>query len=157
MHTKTLSKALATLVIALGASAPAQAQVGMTEWRAGTLPVTLVYPTQASARPHSLGPVSIDVALNAMPLPRRQRLIVVSRGAGGSALADHAKTCTLLADLPGAGHFDLLWPWPSATARHVAALQVRGGLPVPGFDAGQRDAAHAKIAAFHRQHLTTSP
>lgn len=362
MHTKTLSKALATLVIALSASAPAQAQVGMTEWRAGTLPVTLIYPTQANARPHSFGPFSVDVALNAAPLEQRQRLIVVSHGAGGSALADHAlaatlaragfvvaqplhagdnwqdtqqtgpvaferrpqevsqvidalandpqwsarldlgkvgvhgmsaggvtglalaggqwrllnlvrhcnahpvadegfcfqgtphgparaarqarfdkarwwpdfvlpaelktlhggrtpkagqtdprpdarvaavslavplaaifsaeslariqvpvgvvsaqldevlvprfhsahllahcKTCTLLADLPGAGHFDLLWPWPAATAHQVAALQVRGGLPVPGFDAGQRDAAHAKIAAFHRQHLTTAP
>jgi hypothetical protein len=71
-------------------------------------------------------------------------------------LLAHGRTCTLLADLPGAGHNDVLWSWPASTAREVAALQVCGGLLLPGFDAGQRDAAHAKIAAFHRQCLTIS-
>ncbi len=342
----------------LSGAGSAIAQVGMTEWRAGALPVTLVYPTEAPTRPQSFGPFSIDVALNAPALNQRQRLIVISHGTGGSAIADHAlaatlaragfvvaqplhagdnsqdssqagpvaferrprevsqvidaiakdpvwstrldlskvgvhgmsaggvtglslagaqwrmlnlirhcnanaqadesfcfqgakdgkaraerqasygrakyvpeiflpaelkalhggstptrdqpdprpdprvaavslavplavifspeslariripvgvvsaqrdevlvprfhsarvlahcKTCTLLADLPGAGHFDVLWPWPESTAREVAARQVRGGLPVPGFDPRLREAAHARIAAFHRQHL----
>lgn len=352
----------ATLLAAsLAFGAAAQAQIGMTEWQAGSLPVTLVYPSDAPNRPHAIGPFQIDVALNA-PLsggarPGLHRLIVVSHGAGGSPVADHAlaaalaragfvvaqlthegdnwrdqrlagppsfqrrpveaiqvidalakdpvwsarldlskvgvhgmsaggvtglslagaqwrllntvthcnahpddegycfqgakapdkraerqanfnrakgvpelflpasltawhggrtptkdspdprpdariaavtlavpvaapfsaeslaririplgivgaqgdevllprfhaqhvlahcKTCRLLADLPGAGHFDLLWPWPAPVAQQVAAGQVRGGLPRPGFEARQRDDAHAKIVAFHRQHL----
>jgi predicted dienelactone hydrolase len=350
------------LAATLGFAVPAQAQVGLTEWRAGALPVTLVYPTQAPAGPHSIGPFRIDVALNAAPLAQRQRLVVLSHGTGGSAVADHAlaatlaragfvvaqplhagdnwqdttqpgppsferrpqeviqvidalaqdpqwsarlaldkvgvhgmsaggvtgltlaggqwrllnlvrhcnahpvadegfcfqgtpdgparaerqarfdkarwwpdfvlpaslktvhggrtptaeapdprpdarvaavslavplaaifspeslariripvgvvsaqrdelllprfhsghvlahcKTCTLLGDLPGAGHFDLLWPWPESVARDVAAAQVRGGLPVPGFDPRRREDAHARIAAFHRQHLLPLP
>ena len=58
---------------------------------------------------------------------------------------------------PHAGHFDVLWPWPASVAREVATQQVRGGLPVPGFDARQREAAHAKIVDFHRQHLQPLP
>lgn len=352
--------ALRALVIALplAAAGLAQAQVGLSEWHAGTLPVTLVYPTETPNRPHSIGPFRIDVALNAPARSGRHRLIVMSHGAGGSPVADHAlasalarggfvvaqlthegdnfrdqrlagprsfqrrpgeviqaidalatdpqwsprldlsrvgvhgmsaggvtglalagaqwrllntvshcnehpddegycfqgakapekraerqsnfnrakgvpelflpaelkawhggrtptpdrpdprpdariaavtlavpvaapfsaeslaripipvgivgaqgdevllprfhaehvlkhcKTCTLLADLPGAGHFDLLWPWPESVAREVAAGQVRGGRPLPGFEARLREEAHAKIVTFHRQHLT---
>lgn len=346
------------ITLPLAAAGTAQAQVGMSEWRAGVLPVTLVYPTLATSKPLAMGPFTIDVAINAPALNQRQRLIVISHGTGGSAIADHAlaatlaragfvvaqplhagdnytdtrdagpvaferrprevtqvidalakdpmwssrldlsrvgvhgmsaggvtgislaggqwrtldltrhcnlhakddesfcfqgakdgaaraerqanydrashapdaflpgqlKTlrggrtptqanaevrpdpriaaitlavplaaifsaeslarirvpvgvvsaqrdevlvprfhsahllancthCTRLADLPGAGHFDVLWPWPPSIAREVAALQVRGGLPVPGFDSRLRDEAHAKIASFHRQHL----
>lgn len=344
--------------LALLTTLSAQAQVGMVTWHVQARPVTLIYPTQAVSRPQSYGPFTIEVALNAAPLDKRQRLIVISHGTGGSAIADHAlaaalaragfvvaqpqhegdnwqdtrlagpesfrrrpqeviqvidalakdpkwsarldlsqvgvhgmsaggvtgialaggqwrmlnlvrhcqthlkadesfcfqgakdgvaraerqagydrargvpevflpaelktlhggrtptkdnaevrpdpriasvtlavplasifsaeslarirvpvgvvgaqrdevlvprfhsayllancKACTLLADLPGAGHFDVLWPWPESVAREVAALQVRGGAPVPGFDGRLREAAHAKIVAFHRQHL----
>jgi len=349
--------AAAVLAASLTFPAAAQAQVGLTEWQAGTLPVTLVYPTDASNQPHRIGPFQIEVALNAPARRGQHRLVVMSHGAGGSPVADHAlaaalarsgfvvaqlthegdnfrdqrlagtpsfrrrpgeviqaidalakdpqwsqrldlsrvgvhgmsaggvtglalagaqwrllntvthcnahpadegycfqgakapekraerqanfnrakgvpelflpadlkawhgghsptqaqpdprpdaritavslavpvaapfsaeslaririplgivgargdevllprfhsehilkhcKTCTLLADLPGAGHFDLLWPWPDTVAREVAAGQVRGGLPLPGFDARHREEAHAKIVAFHRQHL----
>lgn len=350
-------RALAALVTGL-AALPAQAQVGMSTWHVQARPVTLVYPTQAESRPQSFGPFTIDVALNAAPLERRQRLVVISHGTGGSAIADHAlaaalaragfvvaqpqhegdnwqdtrlagpesfrrrpqevaevidalardpkwsarldlakvgvhgmsaggvtgialaggqwrmltlvrhcqknlkadesfcfqgakdgaaraqrqsgydqaryvpefflpatlktlyggrtptkdsaevrpdpriasvtlavplaaifsaeslarirvpvgvvsaqrdevlvprfhadhllahcKTCTRLADLTGAGHFDVLWPWPEPVAREVAALQVRGGAPVPGFDPALRSDAHARIVAFHRKHL----
>ncbi|MCU0925163.1 MAG: hypothetical protein MUF44_03710 [Hydrogenophaga sp.] len=362
MKRQSLLTIMTAATLTLGASTAAQAQVGMTEWRAGALPVTLVYPTQTASSTHSFGPFSIDVALNAPPLNQRQRLVVISHGTGGSAIADHAlaaslvragfvvaqplhqgdnfqnqqdagpvaferrpqevrqlidalaqdpmwstrldlskvgvhgmsaggvtglslagaqwrmlnlirhcnrnavadesfcfqgaqdgaaraqrqanydraryvpdmflpaelkvlhggrttsrdqadprpdprvaavslavplavifsaeslariripvglvsaqrdevlvprfhsshvlahcSTCTLLADLPGAGHFDVLWPWPESVARDVAAKQVRGGLPVPGFDPRQREAAHAKIVAFHRQHLLPLP
>lgn len=363
-HPTPLCRRLARLLLAASAllTGLAQAQVGMSEWRAGALPVTLVYPTQATAKPQALGPFTIDVAMNAPALNQRQRLIVISHGTGGSAIADHAlaatlaragfvvaqplhagdnyldtrdagpvaferrprevtqvidalakdpmwsarldlsrvgvhgmsaggvtgislaggqwrtinlarhcnahakvdesfcfqgakdgaaraerqanydraryvpdfflpadlktlhggrtptqdnadprpdprvasitlavplasifsagslariqvpvgvvaaqrdevlvprfhsahllancKRCTLLTDLPGAGHFDVLWPWPDSVAREVAALQVRGGMPVPGFDARQRETAHAKIASFHRQNLVTAP
>lgn len=72
-------------------------------------------------------------------------------------LLRHCQTCTRLAELPGAGHFDVLWPWPEAVAREVAAQQVRGGLPQPGFDPGAREVAHARIVAFHRRHLLPLP
>lgn len=355
MHTATRCLAAG---LTLFASLAAHAQVGMSTWHVQARPVTLIYPTQATSKPQTFGPFAIDVALNAAPLNQRQRLIVISHGTGGSAIADHAlaaalaragfvvaqpqhegdnwqdtrlagpesfqrrpqeviqvidalardpkwsaridtskvgvhgmsaggvtgislaggqwrmlnlvrhcqaqskadesfcfqgakdgaarverqagydraryvpefllpaglktlhggrapskdsadvrpdpriasitlavplakifsadslarirvpvgvvsaqrdevlvprfhsehllahcKACTRLADLPGAGHFDVLWPWPESVAREVAALQVRGGAPVPGFDARQREAAHAKIVAFHRQHL----
>ncbi len=362
MNRQALLNIMTAATLTLGASTAAQAQVGMTEWRAGALPVTLVYPTQAASRTHSFGPFSIDVALHAAPLNQRQRLVVISHGTGGSAIADHAlaaslaragfvvaqplhqgdnfqnqqdagpvaferrpqevrqlidalakdplwstrldltkvgvhgmsaggvtglslagaqwrmlnlirhcnanaqadesfcfqgaqdgaaraerqanydraryvpdlflpsdlkrlrggrtttpdntdprpdpriaavslavplavifsaeslariripvgvvsaqrdevlvprfhsaqvlahcSTCTLLADLPGAGHFDVLWPWPESVAREVGAKQVRGGLPVPGFDRRHREDAHARIVAFHRQHLLPLP
>jgi hypothetical protein len=31
------------------------------------------------------------------------------------------------------------------------------GLPVPGFDPHLREAAHARIVAFHCQHLQSTP
>jgi predicted dienelactone hydrolase len=65
----------------------------------------------------------------------------------------NCKRCTPLATLRGAGHFDALAPWPAALAEAVAATQVRGGRPEPGFDALQRQQAFEAIAAFHRQHL----
>lgn len=65
----------------------------------------------------------------------------------------NCKHCTPLATLRGAGHFDVLAPWPAAVAEAVAAAQVRGGRPEPGFDKLQRQQAFDAIAAFHRQHL----
>lgn len=65
----------------------------------------------------------------------------------------HAPRSEVLADLSGAGHFDVLWPWPEPVARATAALQLRGGLPNPAFDARLREEAHAKITRFHLQHL----
>ena len=61
--------------------------------------------------------------------------------------------CTLLSHLPGAAHMDLLSPWPASLARAAAAQQPRGGLPEPGFDARQRDAAFEQIAAFYQREL----
>ena len=61
--------------------------------------------------------------------------------------------CTLLADLPGAGHTDLLAPWPEAVARGVAAQQPWGGSPEVGFDGRERDAAFQKIAEFFDRQL----
>lgn len=68
-------------------------------------------------------------------------------------LLRHCKSCTLLAELRGAGHFDLLAPWPQAVARNVGALQPRGGLPEPGFEAKERDGAFDAIALFFARQL----
>lgn len=56
--------------------------------------------------------------------------------------------CVALDELHGAGHFDLLAPWPADMAQRVGATQVRGGFPEPGFDPALRQAAFDKIAAF---------
>lgn len=61
--------------------------------------------------------------------------------------------CTLLADLRGAAHMDLVSPWPAPVASSTAARQYLGALPAPGFDARQRDAAFASIAAFYQREL----
>ena len=59
----------------------------------------------------------------------------------------------LPAELRGAAHMDLVSPWPASVARSIAAVQTIGALPAPGFDARQRDAAFAGIAAFYRREL----
>ena len=61
--------------------------------------------------------------------------------------------CTLLAELRGAAHMDLVSPWPASVARSTAAMQIIGAQPAPGFDARQRDAAFAGIAAFYQREL----
>ncbi len=61
--------------------------------------------------------------------------------------------CSLLAALPGAGHMDVLSPWPDSVARAVAAQHPRGGLPEPGFNPAERDAAIARIAGFYTREL----
>jgi len=114
--------------------------------------VTLAVPLAAIFSPESLARIRIPVGVVSA-----QRDEVLVPRFHSAHLLTHCKACNLLADLPGAGHFDLPWPWPASVARDVAALQVRGGQPVPGFDPRQREAAHARIAAFHRQHLNTAP
>ncbi len=71
----------------------------------------------------------------------------------GHVLRHCTRSCRLLADLPGAAHMDLLWPWPASVARETAALHPRGGGAEPGFNAAERDAAFRAIVAFHRQQL----
>ena len=61
--------------------------------------------------------------------------------------------CSLLAELRGAAHMDLVSPWPASVARSTAAVQTVGAQPAPGFDARQRDAAFAAVAAFYQREL----
>jgi predicted dienelactone hydrolase len=112
--------------------------------------VSLAVPLAAIFSAESLARIKIPVGL----ISAQQDLVLLPRFHSAHVLA-HCKACTLLADLPGAGHFNVLWPWPDAIAREVAAGQVRGGMPVPGFDPALRDAAQAKLVAFHLQHLAS--
>jgi predicted dienelactone hydrolase len=105
------------------------------------VPVSAIFSTESLAR--------IRVPVGVVSAQRDQVLVPRFHS---DYLLKHCQTCTRLADLPG-GHFDVLWPWPDSVAREVAARQVRGGLPTPGFDPALRSDAHAKIAAFHRQNL----
>lgn len=114
--------------------------------------VTLAVPLAVIFSPESLARIRIPVGV----VSAQRDEVLLPRFHSDHLLA-HCKACQRLADLPGAGHFDLLWPWPPSIAREVAAQQVRGGLPVPGFDPHLREAAHARIVAFHRQHLLPLP
>ena len=114
--------------------------------------VTLAVPVAAIFSAESLGRIRVPVGLVSA-----QRDEVLLPRFHSERVRQHCSSCTVLADLPGAGHFDLLWPWPESIAREVAAGQVRGGLPMPGFDARLRSAAHDKIVAFHRQRLLPLP
>ena len=114
--------------------------------------VSLAVPVAAIFSPESLARIRIPVGV----VSADRDEVLVPRFHTDHLLR-HCSTCTRLANLSGAGHFDVLWPWPDAVARAVGAQQVRGGLPVPGFDARQRDGAHDRIVAFHRQHLLPLP
>lgn len=77
------------------ATTSASAQVGLTQLQAGALPVTLVYPTAALARPRAFGQVTLQVAVDAAPRPGPHRLVLLSHGSGGSWVSDHALAATL--------------------------------------------------------------
>lgn len=68
-------------------------------------------------------------------------------------LLQACKTCVPLGRLEGAGHMDLLGPWPEPVARAVAARQAAGGEPEPGFDPRERAAAFQAVADFFVRHL----
>jgi predicted dienelactone hydrolase len=105
--------------------------------------VSATVPVAAMFTPDSLAAMPIPVAIvgasrdqNLLPAFHSQRVL---KACGA---------CVALDDLSGAGHFDLLAPWPADLAQRVAASQARGGLPEPGFDPALRQAAFDKIAAF---------
>lgn len=109
--------------------------------------VTAAVPVSAIFSAESLARIRVPVGI----VSAQRDEVLVPRFHSDHVLR-HCSACTRLADLPGS-HFDVLWPWPDSVARGVAAQQVRGGLPTPGFDPSLRSDAHARIAAFHRQHL----
>jgi predicted dienelactone hydrolase len=82
-------------LIALSLAGPAQAQVGLIQFRAGDLPITMVYPTDARAIAQEYGPFRIDVAPDAAPIRGNGRLIVISHGTGGDAFTLHTLARTL--------------------------------------------------------------
>jgi predicted dienelactone hydrolase len=74
------------------------AQVGMRQIQSNGMPITLVYPTAATAQPVTQGAFTVQVASNAQPLAAasgKRALIVLSHGSAGSALPDHALAATL--------------------------------------------------------------
>ena len=111
--------------------------------------VTLAVPVGAVFSTDSLARIAIPVGIVGVD----QDQVLLPRFHSDGVLA-HCKTCTLLTTLKGAGHFDLLSPWPASVASQVADTQVRGGLPVHGFDPTAREAAQASIASFFLQNLS---
>ncbi|MCW5658658.1 MAG: dienelactone hydrolase [Burkholderiaceae bacterium] len=105
--------------------------------------VSAAVPVAAIFTPESLAAIRIPVAIvgasrdqNLLPAFHSQRVLM------------NCGACVGLDELRGAGHFDLLAPWPSDVAQRVGAAQVRGGLPEPDFDPRLRQAAFDKIVAF---------
>lgn len=114
--------------------------------------VTLAVPVAAVFTPESLARIRVPVGIVAAQNDR----VLLPRYHSAYVLAQ-CSTCRLLTELPGAGHFDLLRPWPEAVAREVASGQVRGGEVTPGLDPALLTQAHDRIVAFHRQHLMNQP
>jgi predicted dienelactone hydrolase len=106
--------------------------------------VTLAVPVGVVFTAESLARIRVPVGV----VSASDDLVLLPRF-HSSYVLQHCKACRSLIDLPSAGHFDVLWPWPPEIAREVAALQVRGGLPHPGFNPADRDQAHARAVAFH--------
>lgn len=105
--------------------------------------VSAVVPVGAIFTTESLAAIRIPVAIvgaqrdqNLLPAFHSQRVLKL------------CGACVALDDLPGAGHFDLLSPWPADVAQRVGPTQARGGFPEPGFNPALRQAAFDKIAAF---------
>jgi pimeloyl-ACP methyl ester carboxylesterase len=110
--------------------------------------VTVAVPVAALFMPESLARIQVPVGVVSASADQ----VLVPRF-HSDALLRHCTSCKPLVRLEGAGHFDVLWPWPDAVARDVASRQVRGGLPTPGFDARERTAAQQAIVQFHLLHL----
>lgn len=114
--------------------------------------VTLAVPVAALFSPDSLARIRIPVGVLGADHDEVLLPALHSRH-----VLQHCGACTSLGELPGAGHFDVLAPWPAELAAQVAGQQVRGGMPVPGFDPAERRAAVARIVEFHRQVLQPQP
>lgn len=110
--------------------------------------VSLLVPVAAIFSPESLARIRIPVGLTTAGNDG----VLLPRFHSGHVLA-HCKTCTVLTDHPNAGHFDWLSPWPASVAQSIAATQMRGGLPNPGFTDGERQTAFDRIALFFKQQL----
>ena len=144
-----------------GLSVPVSASVsGAASASVGSLPeadtrpdpriaaVTLAVPVAAPFSAESLARIRVPVGVVSA-----DRDLVLLPQFHAQHVLRHCTACRPLAELRGGGHFDVLWPWPDSIARQVAAGQLRGGAPEPGFDAAQRTTAQARIAAFLREQL----
>ena len=110
--------------------------------------VTVAVPVAAMFTTDSLGRLRVPVGV----VSADQDTMLLPAFHARRLLRD-CPSCTLLAELRGAAHMDLVSPWPASLARSTAAVQIIGAQPAPGFDARQRDAAFAGIAAFFQREL----
>ena len=85
------------VTLVLGVAFAAVAQTGVAQIEADGMPLRLVYPTAARARPMASGPFTLSVAPAAPPLPGSRRVVLMSHGTGGNPLAEHALAALLAA------------------------------------------------------------
>jgi predicted dienelactone hydrolase len=123
----------------------------MTQFRAGDLPITVVYPTEALAKRQQFGPFDLVVAVDAAPSRGNRRLIVISHGTGGDAFTLH----TLAATLALAG-FIVAQPehrgdnWQDQSDAGVVSWQRRPGEISRAIDALAADPRFAALLDFGR-------
>ena len=102
-HLKAFTRwTCAATLLAASASQAQTPALGMRQIQSNGMPITLVYPTAATAQTLTQGAFTVQVASNAAPLPApssiatgKRALIVLSHGSAGSALPDHALAATL--------------------------------------------------------------
>jgi predicted dienelactone hydrolase len=123
--------------------------------------VTLAVPVVAPFAADSLAEIRIPVGVVGA-----ERDQVLKPDFHSQYLLQHCGSCTRLALLERAGHFDVLWPWPSEVAEQVAARFPVGGVVHEDFDPAERESMQNRIVEFMHQHLiaaqggsspTTSP
>lgn len=110
--------------------------------------VTVAVPVAAPFTATRLRDVAVPVGVvsagrDSLLLPRRH----------SEYLLHACPRCERIAHLAGAGHMDLLGPWPTEVGQRVAAGEARGGWPEPDFDPAERQAAFDAIAAFFLRKL----
>ena len=66
-----------------------------------------------------------------------------------SAVRAACSSCTVIKDMPSAGHGSTLSPWPQSLAASITPMLV----DPPGFDRQTLPGLYAKIAAFFNRHL----
>jgi len=90
--TASLLAACATTMTPTQAPLP---PIGLRETTLGSIPTTLLYPTQTASQALVRGEFVFDVALNAPALDHPHRLVLISHGTGGGAQTDHALAAAL--------------------------------------------------------------
>lgn len=99
MSQHRILRSLALVAAFMPALAPSvsHAQTGMMELKGAAMPITVVYPTAATASVQALGPFQIKAALGAAPAKGNGRLIILSHGTRGSAITSFDLASTLAA------------------------------------------------------------
>jgi predicted dienelactone hydrolase len=100
---QTFTRLVCTFSLLAASASQAQVTpVGMRQIQSNGMPITLVYPTAATAQDVTYGAFTVPIASNAAPLPAdstaasgKRALIVLSHGTAGSALPDHTLAATL--------------------------------------------------------------
>ena len=96
-HRILRSLALVAAFTSTLAPSVSHAQTGMMELKGAAMPITVVYPTAATASVQALGPFQIKAALGAAPAKGNGRLIILSHGTRGSAITSFDLASTLAA------------------------------------------------------------
>jgi predicted dienelactone hydrolase len=136
----------AALKLVQGGRSPAESADPRPDPRVAA--VSVAVPVAAIFSAESLARIQVPVAV-----VRAGRDQMLQPAFHTDHLLRNCTRCSLVATLEGAGHTDLLSPWPASVARSMAAKEARGGAPEPGFDPRERQAAFRALAAFFQQQL----
>jgi predicted dienelactone hydrolase len=105
--------------------------------------VSLAVPVASLFTPQSLASIRVPVGI----VRAGKDELLEPKFHSDYALAN-CKSCKLIVSIDKAGHFDLLWPWPTSVAADVAKQQIRGAEVNPSFTSAEREAMQQKVVAF---------